>query len=96
MSRHPRFDGWTDSRTPCDSQSLVATFALAAFVPVAFWAMEFPTTAALVGAFLVALALSARYAVSAAAHRMDGRTAAIRVPGLDTQVEVRLAARPNR
>jgi hypothetical protein len=74
----------------------VATFALAAIIPVALWTVQYPATAALTGAFLVALALTARYTVPAAARRMDGRTAAIRLPGLDTQVEVSLAPRPNR
>ena len=96
MSRHHRSDGWTDPRTPCDARSLVATLALATLVPIAIFAVEFPATAALVGATLVALGLSARYVVPAAARRMHGRTAAIRVPGLDTQIEVSLAARPNR
>lgn len=96
MSRQPRIDGWTDPRTPCDATSLLTTFAMAAVVPIALLAVEFPAVIALVGATLLALLLAARYAVPAAARRMDGRTAAFRLPGLDTQVEIRLAARPNR
>lgn len=96
MSRQPPIDGWTDPRTPCDARSLVATFALATVIPIALVAVEFPAVAAFVGASLLALMLAARYAVPAAARRMDGHTAAFRLPGLDTQVEVRLAARPNR
>lgn len=96
MSRQPRIDAWTDPRTPCDSRSLVAAFALATIIPIALVAVEFPLLAAFVGATLLALTLAARYALPAAVRRMDGRTAAVRLPGLDTQVEVRLAARPNR
>jgi hypothetical protein len=96
MSRHSTLDARIDTRTPCDSRSLLVTFALAAVVPLALWAMANPATFALAGGALVALSLTARYAVPAAARRLDGRTAAFRLPGLDTQVEVSLAPRPNR